>query len=193
MARIEPETESFGAVWGYRDLLYGMVIIFMALASLAFVSSASKKGEHPNGALQFNLVWDWANKDDVDLWVHPPGGPSIGYSNRQSPACSLLRDDTGVGKDPLFDNREVIICRNAVPGEYIVNVQLFGTHDNIFPVHTHIEVNHEGDDQPMIKGDADLTREGDEQTVFRFTLGKEGNLLPSTVNKLFYPVRESHQ
>lgn len=191
MPRVEMEAESFGSTWGYRDLLYGMVVIFMALASLAFVAVATpqKNPENSNGMLQISMGWDWDNRDDVDLWVRAPDSASVGYSNRQVKNCSLLRDDLGDGTDPMFDNREVVICRNAVPGEYIVNVQLFGTHDHKFPVHTHVQVMQQGDSVPLLKGDMDLTEAGDEKTVFRFKLDQGGRLIPGSVNQLFFPVR----
>ena len=191
MARIEPESESFGAVWGYRDLLYGMVVIFMAVASLAIYSVATptKNSEVNNGLLEINIAWDWTNRDDVDLWVRSPTDAAVGYSDKQAAACSLLRDDLGDGTDPLFDNREVVICRKTPAGEYVVNLHEFGTHDRKFPVHVHVQVMKQGGAYPILKKDVDLTALGQQITVFRFQLDKDGTLVPGSVNDLYLPVR----
>jgi hypothetical protein len=169
--------KSRGFEWSYRDLLTSLMVVYMAMAALALIaaSKASTPGVN-QGNLLFQLTWDQGKMADVDLWVRAPGDQTVGYAHPAGRHCNLLRDDTGRPADPESRNMELTVCRGLPDGEWIANAALYADRDGKLPVGATVTASLAGQDgvQQIASRRLQLSREGEEQTAFRFTLhGKQ--------------------
>ena len=191
MRRFSANTESRGFNWAYRDLLTALLVVFIAMATLALVALVQKP--NPNVAIQGNLIfsmhWDSRSNSDIDLWVSSPGDQPVGYRRLSGLNCNLLRDDLGRQHDPSSDNEEMVICRNAPAGSYAVNVMAYDVYDGRFPIPVTVEGSYSDGNgsSRLFEREEKLTYRGQELTVARFQLTKHGALEPGSLNDV--PVR----
>lgn len=172
-----------GFEWAYRDLLTAMLIVFMAMAVLALVVTTKPNPHTPiQGNLVFMMHWDKASDSDIDLWVRSPGDKPIGYSRPSGMNCNLIRDDLGKSADPNSENEEMAICRNASAGEYVVNVMAYRVRDKRLPIAVTVESMYSTPTvtSQLFRKSVQLFYEGEELTVIRFTINKNGNLVGDT-------------
>jgi hypothetical protein len=180
--------ESRGFAWAYRDLLTALLVVFVAMATLALVAIVQKPD--PKVAIQGNLIfalhWDPRSNSDIDLWVRSPGDRAVGYRRMSGMNCNLLRDDLGRLHDPSSQNQEMAVCRNAPPGAYVVNVVAYDIYDHHFPIPVSVEAffSDANNSNRLFEKDATLTYQGEEVTVARFELTKNGALRPGTLNDI---------
>jgi len=180
---------SVGFEWSYRDLLFTLLIAFMAMSILALI--AVKKEETANsinqGNIMVELMWEKNVDADIDLWVQAPNEASVGYANKSGPTFNLLRDDLGKSFDSESRNQEIAVARGLKSGPYVVNVYYFNSPMMNRSVECIITVTIFKNNTLRV-----LTREKvvlhsirDEATVIRFSLDGEGNLVPNSFNKVF--------
>jgi hypothetical protein len=178
--------KSRGFEWSYRDLLTALVVVYMAMAALALVAATKASSQVvPPGNVMFQLTWDMRREADADLWVKAPGDQPVGYSHPAGRHCNLLRDDLGRPIDPESRNTELTVCRGTPDGEWVANAALYADRDHVLPVSAVITA-FVGDAQgthEIARREVMLTREGDEETAFRFTLS-HGRLVAGSVNHL---------
>ena len=182
---------SAGFEWAYRDLLIALLVVFMAMAALALV--AATKAERvgvTQGSLVIEMRWDRASDSDMDLWVEAPGDAPVGFSHMADAHCNLLRDDLGRALDPQSRNEEMVVCRGTPAGEWIVDTMLYRSYDDVFPVHVAVTVMRidGGGVRTLLSRRVDLAREGEQVTVWRFTLDGKGRVVPGSVNHLPMPL-----
>jgi hypothetical protein len=177
-----------GFVWSYRDLLWALVITFMAMSVLALVVTTQQRKTlaKPQANLLFTLHWDDASNSDVDLWVQAPGETPVGYLHEGDTTANLVRDDLGRKKDKKSRNQEMTMARGTPAGEWVVNVVLYASYDRRYPVKATAEVLKVGvrGAQTLVSRAVALSHEGQQITVARFTLDADGNLVPGSVNDL---------
>lgn len=166
----------------------------MAWSAFALVVAAKKyqQGAVSPGDIIIEMWWGQGYDSDVDLWVAAPGERPVGYSNKAGVTFNLLRDDLGPGGDPESRNYEIAVGRGLKPGEYVVNVMLYRLRDGRLPVPVDVEVVVQGKDagaHPILRKRVELGHEGEELTVARFSLDREGALVPGSVNDLPRPLR----
>lgn len=175
-----------GFEWSYRDLLTSLVVVYMAMAALALIAAGKVAPQAVTpGNVLFQLTWERAKLADVDLWVRAPDDTAVGYSHPAGRHCNLLRDDTGRPTDQESRNMELTVCRGTPDGEWIANAALYADRDGKLPVVAVVTATMAGKDgiEQIARRTVTLTREGEEQTAFRFTLhGK--TLEPDSVNHL---------
>lgn len=180
-----------GFEWAYRDLLIALLVVFMAMAALALVAATKVQSAGVRqGSLVIQLRWDRARDADVDLWVKAPDDAPVGFSHPGDRHCNLLRDDLGRALDPESRNEELVVCRGQPAGEYVVNVMLYHSYDGALPVAMTVDVNRLDADGviTLLHRRMDLTRQGEQATVWRFELASDGRLVPGSVNHLFLPL-----
>jgi len=188
-----------GFEWSYRDLLFTLMVAYMAMAAMALIITLKiiKVESVSPGNILIELFWDKTKNADVDLWVQAPGERAIGYSNKSGVVFNLLRDDLGFSSDPESRNQELVVGRGLRPGEYIINVHLFSMRDNL-PLDALVKVtldkkSHDqtSGSEPMViaREKVTLVRNGEELTAIRFTLDKNGDLVPGAFNKIFKDLR----
>ena len=121
---------SKGFFWAYIDLLFALVGGFMALASLAVLAKTTPQESGTEvGNLTVEMQWPTGSQSDIDLWVQPPGDKPIGYSRKTGKFCDLVRDDLGAMQDTASRAMEIVACRNAPAGEYVINVHAYALRD----------------------------------------------------------------
>ena len=125
---------------------------------------------------------------DVDLWVEAPGDRPVGYSNKGGLIFNLLRDDLGKRADATGMNYEVSYSRGIPAGEYTVNVHLYRNTSGVFPIPvtvvTSVKKSPKDSARQLLASKVELTREGEELTVYRFRLSADGDLVPGSVHSL---------
>ena len=183
----------------FRDVITLALLGFVAtvILLLPHVHPEAKTSDSVNmpGNVMVEIRWPDELDADVDLWVQAPGDVPVGYSNKGGKIFNLLRDDLGTKGDATGLNYEVSYSRGIVPGEYVVNVHLYrnNTQLNEIPVTTVVSVKgpHAHGAKQILTSQVKLTHLGQELTVFRFRLNKNGDLDAGSVNSLPKPLRSA--
>lgn len=184
----------------FRDLILLMLTGFVIVAVLMLghinpkaAAALAAKEIAPPGNVLVEINWPPDLDADVDLWVQAPGDVPVGYSNKGGAVFNLLRDDLGQQLDLSGLNYESAYSRGIVPGEYTVNLHLYRDRSAITPIPVTVLVSTKPDVQSparqILMSRVDLTREGEEKTVFRFKLTQAGAVVPNSVNSLQRPLR----
>lgn len=175
-----------GFTWAYIDFLTFLCVVFLAIAVLA-APPKRKKDDADTKAIDatVTLTWDMAHDCDVDLWVQTPGDPQpVGYMRTHGMHADLIRDDLGRNMTPDSRNMEIVYVRKAPAGEYTINAVLYSNHDGKLPVPVHVVVMRPGDHTPLLDATGQLTVVRQEITLARFSLDKDGHLVPGSINHL---------
>ena len=183
----------------FRDVITLALLGFVAMVILLLphVHPEAKTSDSVNmpGNVMVEIRWPDELDADVDLWVQAPGDVPVGYSNKGGKIFNLLRDDLGTKGDATGLNYEVSYSRGIVPGEYIVNVHLYRNNTQLtdIPVTTVVSVKapHAHGAKQILTSEVKLTHLGQELTVFRFRLNKNGDLDAGSVNSLPKPLRSA--
>ena len=178
----------------FTDLLFNALLgfTFLFLIAVLFMNPISKKAIiNPKAEYIISLNWPDKDPNDLDIWVEDPSGNIIWFRNKEAGLVHLDRDDRGNVNDTIdFDgktidnplNQEIVTIRGVVPGEYIVNVHYYETMDHA-PVAANITISKVN---PILNvafyGETILQNKGDESTVARFTVDREGDIID--INKL---------
>jgi hypothetical protein len=179
---------------------FGMLLAGgLAVLLLLLIFHINKPGELARGDLEVQpsviveITWPHEWNTDVDLWVQAPGDVPVGYSNKGGVIFNLLRDDLGRRGDPTNINYEIAFSRGIPPGEYTVNVHLYRNAERTLPVPVSAVVSVKPTPQSqarqILSSSVNLTRVGQELTVFRFNLDAEGALVPGSVHALPKSIR----
>ena len=195
---------NYHANLSFLDLLFNTLLCFAALFALSFILiNPSKQENNVEVKAEFiiTVTWDSFLDNDVDMYVEDPQGRLVAFMRREEGLMHLDRDDVGKYNDILDtpfgsveydENREVVTLRGTVPGEYVVNVHMYVRMSVVTETHVRVQrvkIN------PFKIGsvkDVVLTDTGDEKTVFRFTVDREGdvtemNQLPKILTKKGLP------
>jgi hypothetical protein len=163
-------------------------MVLLLLPHLNPPGEAAKENTQPPGNVIVEVRWPDELDSDVDLWVEAPGDVPVGYSNKGGVIFNLLRDDLGRRADATGMNYEVSYSRGIVAGEYTVNVHLYRNTAGVFPIPvtvvTSVKKSSKESARQLLASNIELTREGEELTVFRFKLSEEGDLVPGSVHSL---------
>lgn len=184
----------------FRDLIMLTLSGFVTVAVLLLphigesqAKSTATETTEPPGNVIIEARWPDDMDVDVDLWVQAPGDVPVGYSNKGGVVFNLLRDDLGKRADATAMNYEVSYSRGIPAGEYTVNVHLYRNTARVssIPVTLVASVKRSTQEsaRQLLASKVELTREGQEQTVFRFRLNDRGELVPGSVTSLQRPIR----
>lgn len=158
-------------------MLITLAIILLSCAILTPPSIDSKTAAQLNaGAILVEIWWDKEECSDIDLWGQPPKGLSTGYSRKNTPGLSLLRDDTGCG-DEDTTGHEIMVGNRIIEGEYVFNVMWYADHLHRGPnkIRYRIAVSPpDGEPHDLLTGEVTLEHERQEITFARITLDKFG-------------------
>lgn len=171
-----------------------LTLFFMIWAALAKIdaSEAKKFEQEPPGTILIEMYWSDDINADVDLWVEGPTGGPVGYSRRSNPLFNLLRDDLGKYNDLSGRNFETTFSRGIVQGEYTINSMLYsGANVANLPVTVVVSVRSPTGTATTQIGRFEhvIKRVGDEDTVVRFSLTKDGTLVPGSISNVPKKVR----
>lgn len=126
------------------DIMLKVVLVLFVLylaASLASKKSNEAANVQKKAEFVITAEWDKENRSevdcDVDLWVRDPDGDSVYFNSKDGNGLHLERDDLGDRNDViknsfgddvtgLTEDKEYAYIRSILPGEYVVNVHLYG-------------------------------------------------------------------
>ncbi len=178
----------------FTDLLFNALLgfTFLFLAAIMFMNPEAKTGIiDPKAEYILTVTWPDFNPDDVDTWVEDPDGQIVWFRNTQAGLLHLDRDDRGMVNDKITINgeaienplnQEVVTIRGVVKGEYVVNIHYYGTETGK-PVDVTVRLDKVNPRLEVVYyGTITLNKKGDEQTVLRFTINRDGQV--SNINFL---------
>jgi hypothetical protein len=184
----------------FRDLIMLTLSGFVTVAVLLLphigeqqAKAAATETAQPPGNVMIEARWPYGVDADVDLWVQAPGDVPVGYSNKGGAIFNLLRDDLGTRADATGLNYEISFARGMPPGEYTANVHLYRNElGGTVPVTVvaSVKAPDQQSSKQILASSVELTREGQELTVFRFRLDATGALVPGSVTNLQKPLRD---
>jgi len=178
----------------FVDFLFILLLAFITLFILALIliNPITKKSEIERKA-EFLIILEWGEKseDDVDLWVQDPLANIVSFRKITAGLMHLDKDDLGIVNDTIYLpngteqiiylNREVITLRGWVEGEYIINTHMYSKRDSN-PIKVKVEMLRLNPYKILFKENFILRKRGEEITVRRVTLDKDGYLV--STNKL---------
>jgi hypothetical protein len=179
---------SKGFFWANVDFYVTLSVLFMALSCLTVMAKAPRTEAGSRfGDLSVEMQWPVGSPSDLDLWVQPPGDRPIGYSRKTGRSCDLVRDDLGAEHDEASRAMEVVVCRQAAAGEYIVNVHAYRFQETAaIPVRLLVRGlrSEAGSFETLLRKSVTVDHMGQETTVVRFKIGPDGTIDEDSVNNL---------
>lgn len=182
----------------FLDLLFNMLLAFTALFILAFAminqnKDLSKSSVEVKAEFIITMTWPDDMDNDIDIYIEDPLGNLVFFRSREVGLMHLDRDDLGFRNDTVDTpqgivkypyNREIVTFRGFHIGEYCINAHAYKMNDKRpCPVSVQIDkIN------PTLKtlmiNNVILENQGDEKTIIRFKLNKDGAIESSnTIQK----------
>jgi hypothetical protein len=181
------------------DVCINLVLVFAVLLKLSLLAINVESAESAQKRLKssalflIKVVWAGESDDDVDTYVSDPLSHLVFFKRLQDGLMNLDRDDTGSSSNliTLPDgrvaksayNEEQVEIRGIIEGEYIVNVHMYR---KATPTPTKVIVTlykvAEGEDVQIHERVLTLAQQGQEETAFRFTLTRSGEV--ADINEL---------
>ena len=169
----------------FRDMLYLLSLSFAVLLIYALIQihPPAKKSEIERKA-EFLIILEWDERSvaDIDLWVMDPQNNIVWFRQKTGGFLHLDKDDLGQRNDTImidgevkiiYLNREVVTIRGIVPGEYITNVHAYRKSKEA-PVNGYVRLLKLNPYVEYATEHFTLKNMGDEITVFRFYVDKDG-------------------
>lgn len=183
--------KNYGSQTSFLDLLFNSLLAFVAffILSLLLINEESEKKTSIENKVEFliTVTWSFEQDNDVDTYVVDPIDHIVSFNRREDGLMHLDRDDLGSSNDMLIlpdgskfeyrENREVVSIRGVIPGEYIVNIHMFAkkTDTKTNPVNVRIEKMNPY--KLVASKTVSLENLGDEKTVYRFKMDKDGDIV----------------
>ena len=183
----------------FVDFLFILLLAFISMFILALIliNPVTKKSEVERKAeFLITLEWDKESRDDVDIWVEDPLGKVVSFRNKTVDVMHLDKDDLGQINDTIrfpdgstqviHLNREVVTLRGWVEGEYTINAHMYNKRDRSHPsdansyghpTNVKVEMLRINPYKILFEEKFILTHRGEEVTIRRVTLDKEGDII----------------
>ena len=177
----------------WYDLLFNMLLGFIVMFVIVLSMIATKlqsleKVPELKGEFIVTMTWQESSKDDVDLWIEDPNGNIVSFLLKTNGFMTLERDDYGQRGDEddqgnlLYkENRELVIIRKSISGEYTVNAHLYSKQCEE-PADITIRLEKITPYSNVITKTLQLQARGDELTAFRFFVDDAGNIISTNDN-----------
>ena len=179
----------------FRDVIMLILIGFVAMVIMLLPHIKKEEDETADHKAPGNVIvemhWPSEMYVDVDLWVRAPRSTPVGFWNQGNDIFNLLRDDLGMEGDATNENYEISYSRGIRPGEYIVNVHMYGVVPTglVVPVTVVVSVRQKYDStRQILKTVVELRERNQEETAYRFRLTAEGELVEGSVSTLRRPL-----
>ena len=183
----------------FVDFLFILLLAFISMFILALIliNPVTKNSEVERKAeFLITLEWDKESRDDVDIWVEDPLGKVVSFRNKTVDVMHLDKDDLGQINDTIrfpdgstqviHLNREVVTLRGWVEGEYTINAHMYNKRDRSHPsdansyghpTNVKVEMLRINPYKILFEEKFTLTHRGEEVTIRRVTLNKEGEII----------------
>jgi hypothetical protein len=156
------------------DFLSCLLVVFVAVA----VTSRPPQ-VRTYGSYGITMTWP-AGTNDVDLYIRDPRGGLCSFQAPQVDQMQLEHDDQGVagtGYGAHRTNEERIVLREPIAGQYVVDARMYDRREGTGAIAVSVELwDLRGNDHVLKARTVHLTRTGDMQTPFRFTLDGTGTV-----------------
>ncbi len=185
-----------GASTAMQDIIFFIAAFFFLMFSLAiiYMNVEQPDAKKVNVIADFRITASWDKEAicDVDTWLADPQDHLVYYRRKADGLMHLDRDDIGQNDDIVTlpngdvikysENRENITIRGIVPGEYILNIHMFNSNGQKFPVEVKVLLYNIKEGKEEHTEIVILKHEGEMVTAFRFTLTLDGKV--TNINKL---------
>jgi len=174
----------------FHDILLNSLcaVLILFVISLFLVSPyKSEDGLKMKAEFIIMTEWDKESNDDVDSYLQDPNGNLVNFQRREDGLMHLDRDDRGKKGDEESQNGEKIVfeenienisIRAIAPGEYICNVHMYNKRDQGKDTEVTVKIIKLNPTlKTIIVKKVVLKEVGDEETVFRFTVTAEGDVV----------------
>src|SRR3984893_6991059 len=181
------------------DVCINLVLVFAVLLKLSLLAinvesaESAQKRIKSDALFLIKVVWAGESEDDVDTYVSDPLSHLVFFRRLQDGLMNLDRDDTGSSNTMITlpdgrvvksaYNAEQVEIRGIIEGEYIANVHMYR---KAAPTPTKVIVTlykvAEGEDVQIHERVLTLAEQQQEQTAFRFTLTRSGEV--ADINEL---------
>lgn len=182
--------KNYSSQTSFLDLLFNSLLAFVAFFALAILMIKKQDVETPSSVnkveYMVSAVWPPDLNNDIDLYMADPLGNIVYFNRREDGLMHLDRDDVGTKNDEISlpdgskfvykENREIINIRGIVPGEYIVNIHVFSIRDKGKPTPVTVKLEKMNPYKTVMVKEIVLNETGEEKTVFRFIVDKNGNI-----------------
>jgi hypothetical protein len=166
------------------DLLFILLLSFVALFFLAFTMAAAKQKEEATEANDNNILitMRWQKDNDIDLWLRLPDKRKVWYQNRDEPPAHLdvdvvcwrkFKNDLGI-EVAIEDSEEIITIRSVLAGEYAVNVHYYSAQGLSVETQVKIMVQDVKNKRILYYGEKTLERVWEETPFVKFTVADKG-------------------
>ena len=136
----------------------------------------------------YQIVMTWEGDADMDLWAKDPHDHIASFNRREGGEGSLFslnRDCLGANTTEINEqgeivnklNEEIISIRGVITGEYIINAHAYNMKGSPTPLKVIVKLIKSKPYGITITKEREFFNTGDEQTFFRFTLDKNGNVI----------------
>lgn len=188
----------------FLDVLFSFLLVLICIIMLLNYKQNSESGLQQQAIYQ--IVMTWESNNDVDLHCQDPIGNKVSFQRREGGDTSLFslnRDSLGWNRTESNNEgkiinsvcEEVISIRGIYAGEYICNGHMYNKKDfKESPVK--VKLVRVKPYKEIVEVSKVFSKSGEEQTFFRFTLDKDGqikdvNYLPA---QIVYPsVEEEYE
>lgn len=171
----------------FLDVLFTFLMVFLCIMALLKAKSDIDNPAYLQQNANYLIVLNWEGNADLDLWGKDPIGHSVGFSNREGGNGSLMsinRDCLGAstseygpeGEPVNKVNEEIITIRGSVQGEYIFNVHSYAI-KGAKGTKAHVKLIKNKPYKVIVENEKTFEVDGEEQTFFRFSLDKDGNVI----------------
>jgi hypothetical protein len=184
---------------GWIDFFMNSWALFIALSALyAILANPPKEDAGVEKKAEFLITseWDKESEDDVDSYLQDPNGSICFFNRREGGLMHLDRDDRGkvndqtpnaAGDDVVtFDeNTETVSIRSIVAGEYVFNTHMYAKRDVGVDTVVSIKLIKLNPKYRVVASQKiTLSENGQEETVFRFTIDHNGDINASEISRL---------
>lgn len=171
----------------FLDVLFTFLMVFLCIMALLKAKSDTENAAYQQQNAVYLISLTWEGNADLDLWGKDPVGHAVGFSNREGGnGClmSLNRDCLGAstseygpnGEPVNKTNEEIIAIRGTLQGEYVFNVHSYAL-KGAKGTKAHVKLIKNKPYKIIVENDKVYESTGDEETFFRFTLDKDGNVI----------------
>ncbi len=192
--------ERYSSNLAFNDILFNALLGFVTLFILVLVliNPITKQGDIPAYAeIMIILEWDGQVSDDIDIWVMGPGMEfPLSFQNKTSGFMHLDRDDLGSTSDTIMVagvpkiiriNREVVNMRGIMPGDYFINVHIYGKYPTDKPTLFTVSLVDINPYKEVIHIQEYATKKGEIFKMPAFTVDNEGNISDIFISDMVIP------
>lgn len=137
--RLNKADADFGPTNLMMNILKGVLILFFIAISSIAQQKPTDANFQKKAEAAIIMRWPDSLPCDEDIYVQNPSGSVVYWSNKSASGMNIDRDDYGMRDEMVTlpdgskvinnENVEYWTLRAIVPGEYIVNVHLYGCSD----------------------------------------------------------------